>query len=396
MELPRLKIGFDNTTLMPVYITDRYVHILLIGKSGAGKSTSISNWWEQDNYYKNAKVLVDPSGFLARDCYSISKGKYCSQDHPISINPMKAPYTDSQVSDLIAEAVNQVVTVTTPNQAFTVKMRGILDQAVKWCLNHNRRSLLNVLDYVINQQGDKETRDGIISRLTFILNDPRMEKLLCGNDSVEWGDLISKRQTFILDCFGMSKEKMVFAGSLIAQGINSYFRYSRPAEYFPLSLYIDECHNFISASLSDILKEGRKYKLSCVLATQDFAVIEERMARVMCNVGTIISYRVGHREAQIMANEMGKIKPDLVEKVFNGKNFVEKVTPYNTKDIIQNLEKYHVAYMTPKAKGIAKASRPPFIREIKIPIKVEPLRNSKKPSWFTLEPLESYPQTESP
>ncbi len=74
MDLPRLKIGTDWENKMPVYITDRYLHILLMGKSGAGKSTSISSWWEQDNYYGNAKVLIDPSGFLARDCYSISKG----------------------------------------------------------------------------------------------------------------------------------------------------------------------------------------------------------------------------------------------------------------------------------------------------------------------------------
>ena len=361
MDLPRLKIGFDVENKIPVYINDRYVHILLMEKSSTGKSTSISNWWEQDSYYKNAKVLVDPSGFLARDCYSISGGKYCSQDHPISINPMRAPYTDSQISDLIAEAVNQVVAITTPNQSFTVKMRGILDEAVKWCLGNNRRNLLNVLDRVKNLQGDKETRDGIISRLTFILNDKRMEKLLCGNESVEWGELIKNRQTFILDCFGMSKEKMVFAGTLVTQGINSYFRFSRPAKYLPVSLYIDECHNFVNPSLLDILKEGRKYKLSCVLATQDFAVLGETIARVMLNVGNIVSYRLGHREAGFIARELDIPGQD-----------------------IQFIEKYHVVYMTPKSKGLAKAPRPPFFLPKDPPTAVEPQRQSK-PSWFTLE-----------
>jgi len=330
-------------------------------------STAIyTNCWQADHYFRNAKILVDPSGFLARDCYSISGGRYSSQDHPLSINPMKAPYTDSQISDMIAESINQVITITTPNQSFTVKMRGILDQAVKWCLNHNRRSLLNVLDYVINQQGDKETRDGIIARLTFILNDKRMEKLLCGNDSVEWGELIANRQTFILDCFGMSKEKMVFAGSLIAFGISSYFRYSRNAEYLPVSLYIDECHNFVSPSLFDILKEGRKYKISCTLATQDFAVIEERMARVMLNVGNIVSYRLGHREASLIARELNISSQD-----------------------IQFIEKYHVAYLTPKGTGIAKAPRPPFFVPKEPPVTAEPQRKAIKPSWFTIDASES-------
>lgn len=367
MELPRLKIGLDCESKMPVYIKDRHTNGLVMGKSGEGKSVLISNFWQEDHYFGNAKILVDPSGFLARDCYSISGGRYCSQDHPISINPMIAPYTDSQISDIIAESINQVVLMTTPNQSFTVKMRGILDQAVKWCLKNNRRNLLHVLDYVINQQGDKETRDGIISRLTFLLNDQRMEKLLCGNDSIEWGELIAKKQTFILSCFGMSKEKMVFAGSLVAHGINSYFRYSQPAEYLPVSLYLDEAHLFVSPSLFDILKEGRKYKLSCILATQDFAVIEERMARVMLNVGNIVSFRLGHREAGLIARELDIPAQD-----------------------IQFIEKYHVVYMTAQGKGMAKAPHPPLIREVAPPMVVEPQRISKKLSWFDLEPLESH------
>ncbi len=362
MALPRLKIGMDIDTEMPVYIQDRYIHILLMGKSGSGKSTSITNWWEQDNYYGHAKILVDPSGFLAGDCYSISRGIYCSIDHDISINPMISPYTDSQISDLIAEAINQVVAITTPNQSFTVKMRGILDTSIKWCLKNNRKSLLHVLDHVKTGKEDKETRDGIISRLSFLLNDERMLKLLCGNNSIEWGELIAKHQTFIMDGFGMGKEKLVFTGSLIANGVKNYFRYARPKYYLPLSLFIDEAQNFINPSMFDILAEGRKYKISCVLATQSFATIEDRMTRALLNVGNIMSYRLGHREAGYVAHEIGCTVQDL-----------------------QFIEKFYLAYLTPEGKGIAKAPRPPFIKEVKPPKKVEPQRKPIKPSWFTLE-----------
>lgn len=179
MELPRLKIGMDWERIMPVYITDRHTHILLLGKSGTGKSTSLSNWWQQDNFYGNAKVLIDPAGFLAKDAYSISGGKYCSLETPISLNPMKSPYNDSQISSLIAEAINQVIVVTTPNQELTAKMREILDEAVKYCLKRNRRSLINVRDYIANLKGHSETRDGILARLNFILNDERMARIIC-------------------------------------------------------------------------------------------------------------------------------------------------------------------------------------------------------------------------
>lgn len=291
---------------------------------------------------------------------------YVSLDHDVSINPMVAPYSDSQISDIVAESINQMITITTPNTSFTVKMRVILDEAIKWCLKNNRRSLLHVLDYVKNMRGNAETRDGIIARLQFLLNDERMVKLLCGNNSIEWGELISKKQTLILDCSSMSKEKMVFAGSIVTNGIKNYFRYASPKEYLPLSVYVDEAHNFLSPAMFDVLKEARKYNLSFCLSTQDFAVIGDSMTRVMLNVGNIVSYRLGYREASLVARELDLKIED-----------------------IQFIEKYHAAYLTPKGKGIAKAPHPPLIREIKPPVTAEPQRKSKKPLWFTLEPLES-------
>jgi hypothetical protein len=383
MELSRLKIGLQLDCL-PAYVSDRYTGIMMLGKSGTGKSAIITNWWATDCYYPYSKILIEPAGFLARDCYSISKGKafYCSLETPVSINPMQTPYDPNQISDNVAEALNQVIVLTTPNTTFTVKMRSILDYAVKRCLGNNRKSLLHVRDYIQNMKGDGETRDGIIHRLNFLLNDERMQPILCGNNSIEWGKLIQDGQSFILDAFGMSREKMIFAGNIISQGIKNYFRYERPKEYRPLAMYVDECHNFINFNFMDILKEGRKFKLGVVMATQDLAVIDEKLARVMCNVGSIVSYRVGSREAQIISNELGKVKEDLVENVWKGEKLVSKVITFDTKTELQNLPKYHVAYMTPKEKGIAKTPRPPLFRKMEVK-RVEPKIKSK--GWFTLE-----------
>jgi len=45
-----------------------------MGKPGTGKSTSLANWWDTDNYYKNSKVLVDHQAFWLKIAYSISGG----------------------------------------------------------------------------------------------------------------------------------------------------------------------------------------------------------------------------------------------------------------------------------------------------------------------------------
>lgn len=365
-EFSRLKIGLDWEKKMSVYIDKRNVHIMLAGKSGTGKSESILGWWEQDNYYRHAKVLVDPSGSLAQSAYSISRGIYCSLDHDVSLNMMIAPYSDDQICDIIIESVNQMVKQTSPNNPFTVKMVDLLVIAIKWCLKNNRRSLLHVLDYVKNMSGNSETRDGITSRLQYLLNDPKTVKLLCGSNSIEWGQLIAKKQTLIMDCWGMNRVKMVFAGSLITNGIKNYFRHSKPKEYKPLSVFLDEAHLFLNPGITDVLAEGRKYNLSFCLATQSIAAIrDDIMRKVLLNVGNICTYRVGYQDAQLIAKELDMAPQDL-----------------------QFIEKYHLAYLTPKARGIAKAPHPVLVREVQPP-KVAPQRKAK-PVWFDLEPLESY------
>jgi len=368
VELNRLKIGVTEDMTI-VWLKFRYVHVLVIGKSGTGKSSMLLYWWYQDSFYPFSKIMIEPSGFLAEKAYALSKGNtlYCSLKTPISINPLQMPYDPNQISDNIAEALNQVISITSPgNKEMTVKMRGILDRGVKYCLAHNQKNLLNVRDWIINLQdkGTGETRDGIIQRLNFLLNDDRMLPILCGNNSVKWGELIEKGQSFIMDCFGMGAEKMIFTGNLISQGIKNYFRYERPKDYKPCTLFIDECQLFTNTNFFDILKEGRKYKLSCILATQDFSMMDEPLKHVICNVGNIVSYRLGWQEATRIARELN-----------------------TTPQTLQFLEKYHVAYMTPEEVGICKAPRPPFVPDKKVVL--EPQKKSEPLKWFPLEPLEA-------
>jgi hypothetical protein len=359
MDLSRLRIGLNEGRV--IYIKHRHVHILLLGKSGTGKSSIILLWWSQDGN-RVCRILIDPTGFLAADAYALSKGKalYCSLKNPISINPMMSGYPPSVIIDVIIECINQVIAICTKeaNKQLTVKMIAILSDAIRYCLENGRLSLIHVRNYIVNLRGDAETRDGITQRLNFLLNDERVVPILCGNDAVKWGELIQQGRSFILDCTGMGPEKMVFAGNLVSQGIKNVMLYERPKEYKPCVMHIDECHNFVNQNWLSILKEGRKFGLAVTLSTQDMAQIPETMARVMLNVGNIVCFRVGFRESSLIAKELG-------------------ITPAE----IQFIEKWHAAYLTPEGTGIAKVSRPPLVR--KIEVKAEPKIKSK--GWFTLE-----------
>jgi len=75
-------------------------------------------------------------------------------------------------------------------------------------------------------------------------------------------------------------------------------------------LYIDEFQNFITDSISVILAEARKYKLNLIMAHQYIAQLvvngDSRVKdAVFGNVGTLISFRIGVDDAEVVAKQLG-------------------------------------------------------------------------------------------
>jgi hypothetical protein len=72
-------------------------------------------------------------------------------------------------------------------------------------------------------------------------------------------------------------------------------------------LLIDEFHNFTTDSFAVGLSEARKYRLNFTLAHQYIEqVTSETRAAIFGNVGTIVSFRVGHTDAEVLAGEFGR------------------------------------------------------------------------------------------
>ncbi|MDO8509589.1 MAG: type IV secretory system conjugative DNA transfer family protein, partial [bacterium] len=80
-------------------------------------------------------------------------------------------------------------------------------------------------------------------------------------------------------------------------------------------LYVDEFQNFATESFANILSEARKYRLGLILAHQYMEQLEEEvLAAVIGNVGTLLTFRVGSTDAEILAKEFAPtfIEEDLV------------------------------------------------------------------------------------
>ena len=71
-------------------------------------------------------------------------------------------------------------------------------------------------------------------------------------------------------------------------------------------LYVDEFQNFATDSFATILSEARKYRLSLTLANQYLAQMEEAtLEAVFGNVGSLLVFQVGARDAEALAEQLG-------------------------------------------------------------------------------------------
>ena len=80
-------------------------------------------------------------------------------------------------------------------------------------------------------------------------------------------------------------------------------------------LYVDEFQNFATQSFIKILSEARKYRLSLTLANQYIEQLDEEVTRaIFGNVGTLMSFVVGARDAYVLTREYAEIytENDLV------------------------------------------------------------------------------------
>ncbi len=79
-------------------------------------------------------------------------------------------------------------------------------------------------------------------------------------------------------------------------------------ELSPFYLYIDEFQNITTDSISTILSEARKYKLSLTVAHQFIAQLQEKIRdAVFGNVGSIVSFRVSAEDAEYLEKQFSPV-----------------------------------------------------------------------------------------
>jgi hypothetical protein len=108
----------------------------------------------------------------------------------------------------------------------------------------------------------------------------------------------------------VGEDKANLLGSLLVAKfqLGAMARAKKPeSERLDFYLFIDEFQNFSTDAFVSILAEARKYRLCLTLSHQyiDQLSLPVRQA-VFGNVGTLIAFRIGHPDAEVLEKELGK------------------------------------------------------------------------------------------
>ncbi len=337
---------------------DRTKHMYVLGKTGMGKSTLLENMAIQDIQNGEGLAFIDPHGktadllleYVPRERMNdVVYFAPFDSDFPISFNVMEDVGPDKRhlvVSGLLSAFKKIWV------DAWSARMEYILTNIILALLEYPDSTIMGVNRML----SDKDYRKKVVDNVTDV-----SVKMFWVDEFAKYGDRYMQEagaaiqnkigqfvtNPIIRNIIGQPKssfdirklmdEKKILivnlskgrVGELNANLLGSMLitkiylgamsradTPERELRKLPnFYLYVDEFQSFANESFADILSEARKYKLNLTIAHQYIEQMSEEVrAAVLGNVGTMIIFRVGAYDADVLEKEFAPtfMKADLV------------------------------------------------------------------------------------
>jgi len=318
----------------------------IIGKTGMGKTNLLEHLAIQDIRNGHGIAYIDPHGDTAENLlkaipsHRINDVIYfnaADQEYPIAFNIMHDTNVSTRhltVSGLVgvfkkiwSDSWGPRLEYILRNTILTlIEMpRSTLVDVMQLLINDSYRShvIANVNDPIVNSFWTKEYMEyseklrneaiaPIQNKVGQFLSSPLMRNIIGQTkSSFDIRKIMDSRQILIVN---LSKGKIgednsALLGAMILTKIQlaAMSRADIPEhERNDFYLYVDEFQNFATEAFANILSEARKYHLSIILANQYIEQIDENIRyAIFGNCGTLISFRVGARDAAILKEELG-------------------------------------------------------------------------------------------
>ncbi|MFZ2621033.1 MAG: type IV secretion system DNA-binding domain-containing protein [Minisyncoccia bacterium] len=341
---------------------DRLKHVYVIGKTGMGKSTLLENMAIQDIQNGNGIAFVDPHGGTAErllDYIPESRIKdvlYFAPfdlEYPISFNIMEDIGADKRhlvVNGLMSTFEKIWV------DAWSARMAYILNNTLLALLEYPGSTLLGVnrmlsdkvfRNKVVDNITDPSVRSfwvdefakyterfaaeatpAIQNKVGQFTSNPLVRNIIGqAKSSFDIREIMDKKKILIIN---LSKGRvgegnanllgsMLITKIYLAAMSRADKNESELAKLPNFYLYVDEFQSFANKSFADILSEARKYKLNLTIAHQYIEQMEEEVRdAVFGNVGTMIAFRVGAFDSEVLEKEFAPtfMAADLVNLGF--------------------------------------------------------------------------------
>ena len=326
---------------------DRSKHVYVIGKTGMGKSTLLENMAIQDIKNGNGMAFVDPHGKTAElllEYIPESRIKDViyfapfDMEHPMSFNIMEDVGYDKRhlVANGLMSAFKKIWV-----DAWSARMEYILNNVILALLEYPDSTLLGVNRMLTDKVYRKKVVDNITDPSTksfwvdefakytdrytqeatpaiqnkvgqFTAN-PLIRNIIGQpKSSFDMRQVMDEKKILIIN---LSKGRIgegnanllgsMLITKLYLAAMSRADKQETELRKLPnFYLYVDEFQSFANESFADILSEARKYKLNLTIAHQYIEQMpEEVRSAVFGNVGTMIVFRVGAYDADVLEKE---------------------------------------------------------------------------------------------
>lgn len=314
-------VVFDPITMNPKKLANQ--HLLIVGKSGAGKSQTTSSVLYELSKQEIPFLILDFQGEYISSVLTNSKDESFAEatnamtldpSYGMDINPLelsvdgntgqKIGYMSNvyQVSSILKQIfglgdIQHPVLKDAIKRAYQEKGFSVTDRSTWNNEPPQFQDIWSILEFMEQNEGTN------VRNLKYRI-EPLFENniFVSGEGSVSINDILSKNS--IIDLSKLhTPELMKSVARFVLQAVYNRMLADGPSKSIKLYVVIDEAHKLsYDQTLTDLIREARKYGVGFILASQsvrDFATV------VFENMGTKIALQLEGEDAKFMADNFG-------------------------------------------------------------------------------------------
>lgn len=353
MDLPQegLFIGTNNYRGLSTKIflpeVDRLRHVYIIGQTGTGKSVMLKNMVIQDIHNGNGCCFIDPHGQdLLEILGNIPKERWddvvyfdpAYTEMPMGLNMLEydrnRPEQKIFVINELLSIFKKLFAESSPESmgpAFEQYFRNsaglVMEHPESGCtlldisrvlsdkdyrdykLAHSKNPLINQFfknaEATSGEQGFENYVPYITNKFDVFISNEIMRPIISQEkSSFNISEIMDNKKIFLVN---LSKGRLgelnanLIGLVLVGKFLMAALGRENPETKPPFYLYLDEFQNVATPSISAILSEARKYKLSLTLAHQYIKQVPENIrGAIFGNVGSKIVFRISEEDAKFL------------------------------------------------------------------------------------------------